>query len=60
VQSITITTVKAVGRRDRDHDVWIATTKSGRTQQVDPGDLWENNSQDIIERLEAKGIEVTR
>jgi hypothetical protein len=34
--------------------------KDGHSQDVDPGDLWEMNGPDIIERLRAKGIEVIR
>jgi hypothetical protein len=60
VESIKITIMKATGRKDRDYAVWIARLKNGGTRQVDPGDLWENNSEDIIERLKAKGIEVRR
>ncbi|HWB01585.1 MAG TPA: hypothetical protein VG796_01090 [Verrucomicrobiales bacterium] len=60
LKSIRIIKVKAMGRNDHDHDEWIATMKSGRTGQLDPGDLWENNAEDIIDRLKAKGIEVMR
>jgi hypothetical protein len=60
VESIRITIMKATGRKDRDYEVWIAKLKNGRTREVDPGDLWENNGDDIIARLKAKGIEVRR
>ncbi|HWB01589.1 MAG TPA: hypothetical protein VG796_01110 [Verrucomicrobiales bacterium] len=60
LKSIRIIKVKAMGRNDRDHDEWIATMKSGRTEQLDPGDLWENNTDDIVDCLKARGIEVTR
>ena len=48
----------ARNRRGREYEVWIVKYESGRTQTIDPGDLWEMNGPDIIARLRAKGIEV--
>ena len=44
--------------RGREYEVWIVKHKSGRTQTIDPGDLWEMNGPDIVARLRTKGIEV--
>lgn len=57
-ESVTIVTLR--GRRGRESELWIVKMKNGHSQQIDPGTLWERNGQDIIERLSAKGIEVTR
>jgi ABC-type Fe3+-siderophore transport system permease subunit len=54
VTSVTISTARGY------NEVWIAKMKNGHSQEVDPGDLWEMNGPDIIERLRAKGIEVIR
>jgi len=56
VASITISTTRDM--KDREYEVWIAKLKNGHSQEVDPGDLWEMNGRDIIERLRTKGIEV--
>lgn len=58
VASLTITVVR--GRKDLDYEVWTAQMKNGGSKQVDPGDLWEMNGADIIERLRKRGIEVRR
>ena len=58
VESVTISTVRDM--KNRKYEVWIAKMKDGHSQEVDPGDLWEMNGRDIIERLRAKGIEVRR
>ena len=47
-------------RKGRETEVWIITMKSGQTQRIDPGDLWEMNGDDIAARLEEKGIIVVR
>lgn len=56
VESITINIAR--DRKDREYEVWEARLKNGRLQRIDPGDLWEMNGPDIIERLKAKGVEV--
>ena len=43
---------------NRDYEVWVVGMKNGETREIDPGDLWEMNGSDIIERLREKGIEV--
>jgi hypothetical protein len=58
VASLTITTAR--GRKDLEYEVWIAELKNGQTKQVDPGDLWEMNGPDIIQRLQSRGIVVRR
>ncbi len=45
-------------RNDREYEVWIIRMKNGHTRMIDPGDLWEMNGPDIMERLREKGIEV--
>jgi hypothetical protein len=45
-------------RKNREKMVWNVTYKDGRSEQIDPGDLWEMNSRDIAERLRAKGIDI--
>jgi hypothetical protein len=54
VTSVTISTTRGY------NELWIARMKDGHSQDVDPGDLWEMNGPDIIERLRAKGIQVIR
>jgi len=44
--------------RGREYEVWLVHRTNGQTQEFDPGDLWEMNGADIIERLRAKGIQV--
>ena len=56
VASVAIGTAR--DKKNREYEVWIVTMKNGQTRQIDPGDLWEMNGADIIERLRAKGIEV--
>ncbi len=56
VELITITIKR--DRKNREREVWVVTTQDGRTQEIDPGDLWELNGADIIKRLREKGIEV--
>ena len=56
VEHIAIGTAR--GRKNREHMVWNVTYKDGRTEQINPGDLWEMNSADIAARLRAKGIDV--
>lgn len=57
VSHVLITTSR--DRRNRFSEIWVVTFKDGRTQDIDPGDLWEMNGDDITQRLRAFGIEVT-
>ncbi|WP_437825800.1 hypothetical protein [Sorangium sp. So ce1153] len=50
----------ARGRKNRVVEVWIVKMKNGETREIDPGDLWEMNGEDIVRRLREKGIEVRR
>jgi hypothetical protein len=45
-------------RKNREVEVWRVKGRDGQTREIDPGDLWEINGQDIIRRLREKGIEV--
>ncbi len=56
VASVTIGIAR--DRKNREYEVWMIRMKNGQTQEIDPGDLWEMNGPDIIERLGEKGIEV--
>ena len=56
VETIAIGTAR--DRKNREYEVWNVKFKTGQVQEIDPGDLWEMNDRDIIERLKAKGIEV--
>ncbi|KYF78757.1 hypothetical protein BE17_46395 [Sorangium cellulosum] len=58
VASVTIGTAR--GRKNRVVEVWIVKMKNGETREIDPGDLWEMNGEDIVRRLREKGIEVRR
>ncbi|WP_437676704.1 hypothetical protein [Sorangium sp. So ce131] len=58
VASVTIGSAR--DRKNREYEVWIVKTRSGEARQIDPGDLWEMNGQDIIQRLRDRGIEVRR
>ena len=56
VALVTISTAR--DRKNREYEVWIVTMKNGQRQEIDPGDLWERNGPDIVERLRGKGIKV--
>ncbi|WP_437587819.1 hypothetical protein [Sorangium sp. So ce1000] len=56
VASIAIGTAR--DRKNREYEVWIVKRRDGQTREIDPGDLWEMNGQDIIRRLREKGIDV--
>jgi len=58
VDSITIGTARDA--KGREYEVWNVRLTGGQLKEIDPGDLWEMNDLDIIQRLEAKGIEVKR
>ncbi|WP_437912984.1 hypothetical protein WME73_39365 [Sorangium sp. So ce302] len=58
VESIAIGTAR--DRKNREIEVWIVKGRDGQVQEIDPGDLWEMNGQDIIRRLREKGIDVRR
>ncbi|HTN85100.1 MAG TPA: hypothetical protein VL242_15485 [Sorangium sp.] len=58
VAFVTIGTAR--GRKNRVVEVWIVKMKNGETREIDPGDLWEMNGEDIVRRLREKGIEVRR
>jgi hypothetical protein len=48
----------ATNHQGREFRLWIVKSKSGTTQEIDPGDLWDMHTPDILERLKAKGIDV--
>ncbi|CAN97254.1 hypothetical protein predicted by Glimmer/Critica [Sorangium cellulosum So ce56] len=56
VESIAIGTAR--DRKNRKIEVWIVKGRDGQTREIDPGDLWEMNGQDILRRLREKGIDV--
>ncbi|WP_441291277.1 hypothetical protein ACSRUE_13130 [Sorangium sp. KYC3313] len=58
VASVAIGTAR--DRKNRKIEVWIVKMRDGQTREIDPGDLWEMNGQDILRRLREKGIEVSR
>jgi hypothetical protein len=58
VESVAIGTAR--DRKNREIEVWIVKGRDGQTREIDPGDLWEMNGQDILRRLREKGIDVRR
>jgi hypothetical protein len=56
ISSMTIEVAK--GSKNLKHQVWTAEYVDGRRKVIDPGDLWEIHSEDIIRRLRDKGIAV--
>lgn len=58
VASVAIGTAR--DRKNREIEVWIVKGRDGQTREIDPGDLWEMNGQDILRRLGEKGIDVSR
>ncbi|WP_437544944.1 hypothetical protein WME97_37610 [Sorangium sp. So ce367] len=58
VESVAIGTAR--DRKNREIEVWIVKGRDGQTREIDPGDLWEMNGQDILRRLGEKGIDVRR
>ncbi|WP_437294913.1 hypothetical protein [Sorangium sp. So ce426] len=58
VESVAIGTAR--DRKNREYEVWIVKGRDGETREIDPGDLWEMNGQDILRRLREKGIDVRR
>ncbi|WP_437981664.1 hypothetical protein [Sorangium sp. So ce117] len=56
VESVAIGTAR--DRKNREIEVWIVKGRDGQTREIDPGDLWEMNGQDILRRLREKGIDV--
>jgi len=44
--------------QNREFELWLVYTKSGDVREIDPGDLWDMNTPDIVERLKAKGLDV--
>ncbi|WP_437904345.1 hypothetical protein WME95_38635 [Sorangium sp. So ce327] len=58
VESVAIGTAR--DRKNREIEVWIVKGRDGQTREIDPGDLWEMNGQDILRRLREKGINVRR
>lgn len=57
---LSISIQKKKDMKNRIHEVWVATTKTGQVVEIDPGDLWVWNGEDIATRLRARGIAVTR
>ena len=56
VQSIRIAT--AHDHKQRPFEIWIVNTRDGRSNEIDPGDLWIRNRDDIIDRLRKLGVEI--
>ena len=48
----------AVGRKNREYEVWIVNHQNGSTETIDPGDLWVLHRADIIARLRDRGLAV--
>jgi len=47
---------KPAGTKRRLTIIWEIHEKSGTTRDLDPGDLWESNSDEIIPLLESRGV----
>lgn len=45
-------------RKNREYEIWRVSYLNGQIQDIDPGDLWEINGADIIQRLRSKGIKI--
>lgn len=45
-----------IGRRNRISAIWEIHNKSGAISEIDPGDLWENNTQEIVKLLDQNGV----
>jgi len=54
--------VQIIRREKDDHDfnAWLVRFKDGRTQEIDPGDLWDFNEREIVARLEGYGMVVRK
>ena len=50
-------TRKPSGPKDRITMVWEIHPSSGSAYDIDPGDLWESNSDEIAEVLQDRGVE---
>lgn len=48
----------AVGRKNREYEVWNVNYQNGTTESIDPGDLWILHRADIIARLRERGLTV--
>lgn len=48
----------AMDSKGRQQEIWIVSLTDGKTREINPGDLWENNGPDIRKRLQAKGIKI--
>jgi len=48
---------KPAGPKQRLTIIWEIHERSGDTRDIDPGDLWESNSEEIIPLLESCGVE---
>jgi hypothetical protein len=46
----------AIGRKNREYEVWIVRYKNGFAETIDPGDLWIRHRADIIARLRERGL----
>lgn len=42
------------------NEIWEITRKDGRRESLDPGDLWAKHTDEIVEIMRDKGIEVIR
>jgi hypothetical protein len=45
-------------RKNREYEIWTVHYLNSQTEIINPGDLWEINGPDIIERLHLKGIDI--
>ena len=50
-------TRKPTGPKNRMAMVWEIHKSNGSTQDIDPGDLWESNSDEIAKVLQDRGVE---
>lgn len=44
--------------KNRSIELWVAEYKSGSRVEIDPGDLWESNGEEIIGYIEQLGIDI--
>lgn len=49
-------TKKRVGPKLQLHTIWEVHFLDGRVKDIEPGDLWEMNSEEIVKRLENFGV----
>lgn len=50
--------LERVSSKGVPYDVWRIQFRNGRSEELDPGDLWEKSSEVIVPRLRAYGVDV--